>query len=63
MMRLFGGFGAAAFAGDDDEFPLAHLWEHRVPLHQLTPLLVYAVRFGGGDRSAVAGAVAAVRCG
>jgi fructosamine-3-kinase len=58
-MGLFGGFGAAAFTGDD-EFPLADRWEHGVPLHLLAPLLVHAVKFGDGYRSAVA-RVTAVR--
>ncbi len=48
MMRLFGGFGAAAFAAYHDEFPLADGWEARVPLHQLAPLIVHAIKFGGG---------------
>jgi fructosamine-3-kinase len=61
MMRLFGGFGRLAFASYHDEFPLADGWERRVPLHQLAPLLVHAVKFGGSYRSAVAEAVAAVR--
>ncbi|MDQ1426312.1 MAG: hypothetical protein QOD72_3810 [Acidimicrobiaceae bacterium] len=60
MMRLFGGFGPAAFAAYEDEFPLANGWERRVPLHQLAPLLVHAVKFGGSYRSAVADAVTAV---
>jgi fructosamine-3-kinase len=60
MMRLFGGFGPAAFAAYQEEFPLADGWERRVPLHQLAPLLVHAVKFGGSYRSAVARAVAAV---
>ena len=61
MMRLFGGFGPAAFASYHDEFPLADGWERRVPLHQLASLLVHAVKFGGSYRSAVARAVAALR--
>ena len=48
MMRLFGGFGHDAFAAYDDEFPLADGWEERVPLHQLAPLIVHAIKFGGG---------------
>jgi fructosamine-3-kinase len=59
MMRLFGGFGAAAFAGYQDEFPLADGWQERVPLHQLAPLLAHAVKFGGSYPSAVAAAAAA----
>ena len=48
MMRLFGGFGTEAFDAYDDEFPLADGWADRVPLHQLAPLIVHAVKFGGG---------------
>lgn len=48
MMRLFGGFGPDAFAAYDDEFPLADDWKVRVPLHQLAPLVVHAIKFGGG---------------
>jgi len=48
MMRLFGGFGPDAFAAYDAEFPLAEGWEARVPLHQLAPLIVHAIKFGGG---------------
>lgn len=31
----------------DDEWPLADGWQHRVPLHQLHPVLVHAALFGG----------------
>jgi fructosamine-3-kinase len=52
MMRLFGGFGTAAFAAYHEEFPLADGWEARVPLHQLAPLIVHAIKFGGGYAAA-----------
>jgi len=48
MMRLFGGFGAETFEAYHAEFPLADGWERRVPLHQLAPLVVHAIKFGGG---------------
>lgn len=48
MMRLFGGFGAACFTAYDDVHPLADGWDARVPLHQLAPLVVHAIKFGGG---------------
>jgi fructosamine-3-kinase len=48
MMRLFGGFGAQTFARYDEVFPLADGWEERVQLHQLAPLVVHAIKFGGG---------------
>ena len=47
MMRLFGGFGAACFRAYDDVHPLAAGWEDRVPLHQVAPLVVHAIKFGG----------------
>lgn len=48
MMRLFGGFGPACFAAYDEHFPLADGWADRVALHQIAPLVVHAVKFGGG---------------
>lgn len=48
MMQLFGGFGEQAFRAYDEEFPLADGWTNRVPLHQLAPLVVHAIKFGGG---------------
>jgi fructosamine-3-kinase len=48
MMRLFGGFGADAFTAYQDEAPLAAGWHRRISLHQLAPLAVHAVKFGGG---------------
>ncbi len=53
MMRLFGGFGDACFADYAAATPLAEGWEERVPLHQLAPLIVHAVKFGGGYVPAV----------
>jgi fructosamine-3-kinase len=60
MMRLFGGFGAAAFGAYEDVRPLAPGWQARVPLHQLAPLLVHAIKFGGGYPAAVGRAVEAL---
>ncbi len=57
MMRLFGGFGAAAFAAYAARFPLAEGWEDRVVLHQLAPLVVHAVKFGGAYVGAAADAI------
>jgi fructosamine-3-kinase len=53
MMRLFGGFGAAAFDAYDREHPLADGWQDRVALHQLAPLVVHAIKFGGSYVGAV----------
>jgi fructosamine-3-kinase len=57
MMRLFGGFGADCFAAYDEVAPLADGWEDRVPLHQVAPLVVHAVKFGGGYVRAAADAI------
>jgi fructosamine-3-kinase len=49
MLALFGHRGIdAILAGYDATFPLAAGWRERVALHQLHPLLVHAVLFGGG---------------
>ena len=53
MMRLFGGFAERTFAAYDEVHPLAPGWAERVPLHQLYPLLVHVVLFGGSYRSQV----------
>ena len=47
MMRLFGGFGEECFAAYAESNPLADGWEDRVALHQLAPLTVHAIKFGG----------------
>lgn len=47
MMRLFGGFGESCFAAYDERFPLMDGWTKRLPLHQLPPLIVHAIKFGG----------------
>lgn len=53
MMRVFGGFGLECFAAYDEAFSLADGWEDRVSLHQLAPLVVHAIKFGGGYPAAV----------
>ncbi len=58
MMRLFGGYGQACFTAYDEAFPLAEGWEARVPLHQLAPLVVHAIKFGGGYAAATQRALA-----
>ncbi|HJR90704.1 MAG TPA: fructosamine kinase family protein [Aeromicrobium sp.] len=57
MMSLFGlPHLDRVIAAYDDAAPLADGWRERVPLHQLHPLLVHAVLFGGsyGARAASA---------
>jgi fructosamine-3-kinase len=63
MMRLFGGFGAECFEAYHATFPLADGWESRVPLHQLAPLMVHAIKFGGGYAAATRRALDAVLYG
>ncbi len=60
MMRLFGGFGPEAFDSYQAAHPLDDGWETRIALHQLPPLLVHAIKFGGGYVSAVERAVTAL---
>ena len=47
MMRLFGGFGARAFAAYAEAWPLADGHAARVALYQLYPLMVHVNLFGG----------------
>ena len=58
MMRLFGGFGDDCFAAYDEVFPLARGWADRVALHQIAPLVVHAIKFGGGYVDAASTAIA-----
>lgn len=60
MMQLFGGFGTDCFDAYHEEHPLADGWRQRVPLHQLAPLIVHAIKFGGGYVPAVDAALRSV---
>ncbi len=60
MMRLFGGYADAAFRAYDDVHPLADGWAERVPLHQLAPIAIHAVKFGGGYVGGLDGALQAL---
>ena len=60
MMRLFGGFGEAAFAAYAEVHPLSAGWEDRVLLHQLAPIGIHAIKFGGGYVGALDRALRAV---
>jgi fructosamine-3-kinase len=57
MMRLFGGFGPSCFGAYAEEHPLADGWRDRVGLHQIAPLVVHAIKFGGGYVAAAADAI------
>jgi fructosamine-3-kinase len=59
MMRLFGGFSPEAFVAYHDVHPLADGWADRVPLHQIAPLVVHAIKFGGGYVGAAGRAIEA----
>ncbi|MCU1504195.1 MAG: putative ribulosamine/erythrulosamine 3-kinase, partial [Ilumatobacteraceae bacterium] len=48
MMRLFGGFSPACFRAYEEVTPLADGWQDRIALHQIAPLVVHAIKFGGG---------------
>ena len=59
MLRLFGAPGASSsdrervFGAYEEVAPLAEGWRERVELHQLLPLLVHALLFGGSYAGAV----------
>ena len=57
MLELFGSRSARLLAAYDEVHPLAGGRDERVGLHQLVPLLVHAVLFGGGYGSQVAAVV------
>ena len=52
MMMLFGGYDETCFAAYNEEYPLQPGWQSRISLHQLAPLTVHAIKFGGSYRSA-----------
>ena len=53
MMALFGGFGPGVLIAYDEVHPRAVDHQRRRPLHQLLPLLVHLVLFGGSYGAAV----------
>ncbi len=53
MMRLFGGFSKETFETYHRAFPLENGFEERIDLHNLYPLLVHTVLFGGSYGSQV----------
>lgn len=57
MMRLFGGFEPSCFAAYAEAFPLTDGWEERIALHQIAPLVVHAIKFGGGYVPAAGAAI------
>lgn len=64
MLALFGApFLQRIIDAYNETAPLADGWEDRIKLHQLHPLLVHAVMFGGGYGTRAATAAAAVLAG
>lgn len=61
MMQLFGGYNTECFAAYHEAYPLTPGFMERVPLHQLAPLLVHAIKFGSGYTSAVRSAIVATK--
>ena len=61
MMRLFGGFGPDCFDAYAEAYPLAAGWRDRVALHQIAPLVVHAIKFGGGYVAAASEAISRYR--
>jgi len=57
MMRLFGGFDARTFDAYDEAHPLSPGHEERVALHQLYPILVHVMLFGGRYADTFAAAI------
>ena len=58
MMRLFGGFAGDCFTAYSEAYPLETGWEDRVALHQIAPLVVHAIKFGGGYVGSATAAIA-----
>lgn len=58
MLELFGlPYLDRVLGAYREEWPPAAGWRERVPLHQLHPLLVHVVLYGGGYRDSLMGAV------
>ncbi len=53
MLSLFGGAPPRWLDAYHCAYPLTEGWRERIQLHQLTPLLVHAILFGGGYGSKV----------
>lgn len=58
MMQLFGGYSASCFEAYAEMGNLSDEWQSRISLHQLAPLTVHAIKFGGSYRDATRHAVA-----
>ena len=47
LTRLFGGFPSTFYESYQEVYPLQTSWQQRLPLFQLSHLLLHAVLFGG----------------
>jgi len=59
MMRLFGGYAESCFDAYAEAYPLRDGWRDRIRLHQIAPLVVHAIKFGGSYVAAASAAIAA----
>ncbi len=57
MMRLFGGYSDLCFSAYCEAYPLQPRFAERVALHQLAPLAVHAIKFGGSYAGSVKAAL------
>jgi fructosamine-3-kinase len=53
LTKLFGGFPAGFYDSYQQAYPLEKGWQQRLPVFQLSHLLLHAVLFGGGYISSV----------
>ena len=60
MMRLFGGYESSCFEAYNEVYPLDAGWQQRIPLMQLAPLIVHAIKFGGHYAAAADDAVSSL---
>ncbi|MTE14218.1 fructosamine kinase family protein [Nocardia aurantiaca] len=64
MLALFGApYLDRILAGYQEVTPLTSGWRHRIPLHQLHPLLVHVVLFGGSYRAMLLAAATSALAG
>ena len=61
MMKLFGGYSDHCYNAYFEAYPVQPGFTARVALHQLAPLVVHAIKFGGSYQSAVQAALVECR--
>lgn len=60
MLGLFGGLDPVTLGAYQEAFPLPDGWADRVRLHQVTPLLVHTILFGGDHARQATDALASI---